>query len=122
MRHYSDEELERALFALPLEQPPANLRSSILAATVYQAPALVTRWELAGLLGTVAVIAWLCWMIVMGGLPLFNHSLQDISETIGRTLSNTVTLSWLAAGGATAIWLTMWQSSAAPVRERIARR
>jgi len=122
MRHYSDEELERALFALPLEQPPANLRSSILAATVYQAPPLVTRWELAGLAGMVALIAWLCWMIAMGGLPLFNHTLQDISETVGRALSNIVTLSWLAAGGATAIWLTMWQSSAAPVRERIARR
>jgi hypothetical protein len=121
MRYYSDEELERALFALPLEQPPADLRASILAATVYKAPPLLSRWELAGLGALVVAIAWLCWMIAMGGLPLFNHSLQSIAETVGRALSNTLTVSWLAAGGATAIWLSMWQSPV-PARQRIARR
>ena len=30
----TDDELDRALFALPLEEPPADLRARILAATV----------------------------------------------------------------------------------------
>ena len=40
MKYDSDDALDRALFALPLEEPPADLRASILTATVYRpAPA-----------------------------------------------------------------------------------
>ena len=48
MKFYeNDDELERALLSLELEEPPADLRRSILASTVYHVPvaASVRPWE-----------------------------------------------------------------------------
>ena len=36
------DDLDRALFALPLEEPPAGLRASILRATVFAGPAVAS--------------------------------------------------------------------------------
>lgn len=49
--------LDRALFALPLEEPPADLRSSILLSTAYRPVSPFSFWEIAvaGALGAVAV-------------------------------------------------------------------
>jgi hypothetical protein len=126
MNYFDDEELERALFALPLEEPPADMRAAILAATVYRAPAIMKLWEIAAVAVAAAVVTWLVWQISMGGLPLFTHSLQSIGEIASRfasrSLSNITTLAWIAVGGATTVWLSLWPNAPLGVRERIARR
>jgi len=122
MNNFSDEDLERALFALDLEQPPADLRGSILAATVYRAPVIFKQWELVLLGATLAVIAWIAFAIVTGGLPSLAGNIQDGVQTIGKALSNTVTLSWIAAGGAVAVWLSLWANPTQLVSRKIARR
>ncbi|MBV9718646.1 MAG: hypothetical protein JOZ77_04960 [Candidatus Eremiobacteraeota bacterium] len=111
-----DRELERAILGLPLEEPPQGLRASILLATAYRPGPAFSVGELVALGSLGAVALWLGIMLVLGGGSLFVHTLQTIGSTLSRTLSNAGVLAWLAAGGATAIWLTLfsgWQPVAA---------
>ena len=108
MKYDSDDALDRALFALPLEEPPADLRAAILTATVYRPVPLFKPWEIA-LLGVVAAVAtWLIAIVVLGGGQLFVHSLEAIVSSVVDALSNYTTLAWIAAGGAAAIWLSIF--------------
>ncbi len=108
MKYDSDDALDRALFALPLEEPPADLRASILSTTVYRPAPLFKPWELVLLGAIVAVMVWLVVLIAMGGSTLFAASLEKAGSTLVGLLSNVATLAWIAAGGATAIWLSIF--------------
>ena len=55
MMYDSDDSLERALFALPLEEPPSDLRASILAATAFRPAPPFGVWEVAAL-GALAAV------------------------------------------------------------------
>jgi hypothetical protein len=106
-----DDPLERALFALPLEEPPAGLRASILMATAYRPRPAFSVVELAvlGALGAVGI--WLFALLALGGGTLFVHTVQAIEAFAVQALSNAATLGWLAAGGATALWLSLFTGS-----------
>jgi hypothetical protein len=108
MNYDSDDALDRALFALPLEEPPADLRASILTATVFRPAPMFALWELVGLAAITAVVVALVTLVVVGGATLFMESIQTIGATLGRSLDNLTTLAWLAAGGATAVWLSIF--------------
>lgn len=100
--------LDRALFALPLEEPPADMRASILHATVYRQHHAFPWWESVtfGALGAVGI--WLLVAIVLGGGSLFVHTLAAITSTVIVTLSHGANAMWLAAGAATAVWLSLF--------------
>ena len=102
-----DRELERAILGLPLEEPPEGLRASILLATAYRPAPAFSVAELALLGSLVAIGLWLTSLVVLGGGSLFVHTLA----AIGSTLSNGAILAWLAAGAATALWLTVFSGS-----------
>jgi hypothetical protein len=124
MMYHSDDALDRALFALPLEEPPAELRASILASTVYRPAPPFAVWEVA-LLGALAAVAvWLIVLVAMGGGTLFLTTLSDIGSAVERALSNVTALAWLAAGAATAFWLSLFNGphSLALAARRIGRR
>jgi hypothetical protein len=106
MMYDSDDALDRALFALPLEEPPAELRGAILASTAYRPAAPFSVWEVAGLGALAAVTLWLIVLIAMGGGGLFLHTLATIGSSIAGGLSNVTLLAWLAAGAMTAFWLS----------------
>jgi len=112
--------LEQALFGLPLEEPPPGLRASILLATAYRPRPAFSVVELAvlGALGATGV--WLLVLLALGGGTLFVQTLETIGAFLSRTLSNPTTVAWLAAGGATALWLSLFTGSqpliAAPYR------
>ncbi len=108
MKFDDDDALDAALFALPLEEPPADLRTSILAATILR-PAPVFSFRELCVLGTlVAMVSWLAVAVSLGGATLFVHSIEAVQSFAGRTLTNSTTLAWIAAGGATAIWLSIF--------------
>ena len=108
MKYDSDDALDRALFALPLEEPPADLRAAILTATVYRPAPLFKPWEI-GMLGAIAaVVTWLVVMVILSGGTLAVHTLQAIGASAGQVLSNYTTLAWIAAGGAVAVWLSLF--------------
>jgi hypothetical protein len=74
----TDDELERALFALPLEEPPVELRTRILAATVERPRLTFRAWEI-WLIGT--LLAFMVWLAFLVGT-----SSPDIGGTIGRAV------------------------------------
>lgn len=106
-----DDALDRALFALPLEEPPADLRASILTATVYRPVPAFATWE-AVLLGVAAAVTvWLLVLLTMGGGSLFVHTATAIFTGATHLLSNVSVLAWLGAGAATAWWLSLFTGS-----------
>ena len=106
---FDDDALDRALFALPLEEPPMDLRASILRATIYAPAPVFKAWELAVLGAVAAVMVWFVALIVMGGATLFLDSVQVIGTMVMRSIAqNGATIAWVAAGGAAAIWLSIF--------------
>jgi hypothetical protein len=111
MMSMDDAALERALLELPLEAPPEGLRTSILLATAYRPAPLFSFAELAVLGSLGAIALWLLVLLVLGGGSLFVQTLATIGSGLSRTFSNYAVLAWLAAGGATALWLILFTGS-----------
>lgn len=124
MNMHDDDALDRALFALPLEEPPADLRSRILLGTAYRPAPIFSYLELAAIGSLGAVAVWMIVLLVLGGGSLFVQTLSAIGSTTVAVLSNGATLAWLAAGAATALWLTLFTGSLPllPVPHRSGRR
>lgn len=102
------DDLERAILELPLEEPPEGLRASILLATAYRPAPPFSVFDLALAGSLAAIAAWLIALLVLGGGSLFVHTLATIGSVLSRTFSNVAILAWLAAGSATALWLTLF--------------
>jgi len=116
----TDDELERALFALSLEEPPADLRHRILVATVYRPRLTFKAWEVA-LIGTVAALmVWLS-ILVMTGVPnaagRVGLAFSNLLATFGTNIPNSTWL-WLALGISSTIWIS--QLSLMPARRQFA--
>lgn len=123
MMYDSDDALDRALFALPLEEPPSDLRASILASTAYRPAPAFSVWEVAALGAIAAVTVWFGFLIAMGGGGLFLRTLATIGSSAAASLSNVTLLAWLAAGAMTALWLVFFtgSQSLAPAGRRLER-
>jgi hypothetical protein len=98
----TDEELERALFSLELEAPPAELRESIMLATVH-APVLRMRsWEYAGVGVLMALGVWLAIAMVTHR----SHVGSELREAF-EFFTNPEVAVWLAIGGGISLWMTV---------------
>jgi hypothetical protein len=98
------DDLDRAIFALPLETPPRGLREAILRATVYAeaiAPTAFGRWEIAGIGGALALALWFVILTVADRslAATFSAGVYDIA----RAFTDPTTLAWLATGGSIAV-------------------
>jgi 4-amino-4-deoxy-L-arabinose transferase-like glycosyltransferase len=115
----TDDELERALFALPLEEPPADLRRRILSATVYRPRMIFRTAEIWGLGTALAIMVWLSWY-VMTGIPnvggKFGFVFSSLLAVVGGNIPANAWL-WLALGVSSTIWIS--QVSLMPARTRI---
>jgi hypothetical protein len=102
-----DDDLDRALFALPLEEPPPGLHARIMAATVYRPEPFLRGWEI-WVVGTlVALAAWLSWLV--GTTP---HAAEQLTSVATEAFENTglassYTLLWLAVGASAAWWISL---------------
>ena len=118
----NDEELERALFALALEEPPAGLRASILAATIYRPAMSVKPWEVWTAGALCAVLVWLLLLVARGGAT---STVQSVSAYITSGLALLVqpqTLFWIAIGAAAAFWVSQLNLTVMPEALRANRR
>jgi hypothetical protein len=125
MRYENDDELDRALCAIPLEEPPADLRASILAATIYRPalPAIPFRlWEAWALGAAIAVVVWLCALIAGGGGDRAIASLDLLGSSALAVITQPLTLLWIALGGAAAFWLSQANFISVPLPQRFTRR
>jgi len=103
--HPYDDELERDLFALPLEEPPHDLRKAILAATVYRPAFPVKPWEMWAAATIVAVAVWLCIAVARGALPQLVHGEANIAQALASPAAWPVFF-WTLVGGAAAAWVS----------------
>jgi hypothetical protein len=108
MNFNDNDALDAALFALPLEEPPSGLRSAILSATIYRPHPVFSLREIITLGVLCAVIVWLVAEVIGGGGSLFVHSSQAVGATLMRAGTNVTLIGWIAAGAATAIWLSIF--------------
>ncbi len=109
MHEYDD--LDRALFALPLEEPPTGLRDSIFAITLKAPrlePASLGWWESIGVGVVLALAVWLVYAIVTNG----TIAAQAMSALIvfGRALATPLVLFSLALGFS-AVFIVSWLPS-----------
>jgi hypothetical protein len=103
------DDLDRALMALPLEEPPAGLRDSILAATVYAPPLesiALRTWEIV-LIGTLlAVGSWLA--IVLAQNEALTSQLIGGLQAVVAALAAPTTFLWLACGATVALGASLY--------------
>ncbi|MFN2528618.1 MAG: hypothetical protein ABR584_07865 [Candidatus Baltobacteraceae bacterium] len=105
MTYEPDDDLDRLLFALPLEEPPRDLRASILASTIYRPSSPFKVWETWALGIVMAVGVWLCVMIAQGGGQAFVATVALFGEFFARFFVSSGTGLWLAVGGGIAFLL-----------------
>ncbi len=101
-----DDDIDRALAALPLEEPPPNLHARIMTATVYRPAPLASTWE-AWLVGTlIAVAAWMIWTVASAphAADRLAGALSDAVQNSG--LASLPVIFWLAVGVSAAWWIS----------------
>jgi hypothetical protein len=121
--NYSDNDLERALFNLPLEETPDDMRASILAGTVYRRHAhpAVKAWEAWLIGGCLAAISWLLVLVLREGFTPVISTLNSIGDAILYVVSQPSTVLWIAVGGAAAVWLSHLSPAISPSRSGVRR-
>ena len=124
MNYEPHDDLDRLLFALPLEEPPKELRSSILAATIYRPSMPFKAWEIWGLGIVLAIGVWLCVMIAQGGGEAFIRTASLFGAFFARFFVSSGTGLWLSIGGGIAFLLMILNpdSMLAAVPRRYSRR
>ena len=118
----SDEELERALFSLELEEPPADLRESILAGTIYRPPLPFKLWEVWALGALCAVMAWVAVLAARGDAAPAFETFQNAIGTGLAAFSQPQTLFWTALGGGMVLWISQLNLTPAAGALRVTRR
>jgi hypothetical protein len=104
----TDDELERALLALPLEEPPVDLRARILAVTIDRPRLTFRAWEI-WLLGTLfAFMVWLTFMVGTSVPDLGGAISRAVSEGIDRVVPalSVNALMWMALGVSFVVWIS----------------
>ncbi|MHB8141684.1 MAG: hypothetical protein ACYDHD_10635 [Vulcanimicrobiaceae bacterium] len=102
-----DDELDRAILALPLEEPPADLRDAILASTVYRPAFPFSPLEVSLLGACAGILVWLIALLVTTDVgPLFAQVGDAILSGAG-VISHPMTLAWLALGIVVAAYLSV---------------
>jgi hypothetical protein len=116
----TDDDLDRALFALPLDEPPAGLRERILAATIYQLPSTAPfkTWELWLLGGVIALVAFLTYLVLASVPDLGARSDQLLDGARSLGLFKPTTYGWFAVG-VSAVWAISSLSLMPAVRQSV---
>ncbi|MGA2395978.1 MAG: hypothetical protein ABSH03_21780 [Candidatus Lustribacter sp.] len=111
----TDDELDRALFALPLEQPPPDLHGKILAATVLRPVPTFRQWELWALGAALVLIGWLTvWAVstTPEAGSRFGYAIVVTVRALG--LFSRSTYVWLAVGLSSVWWISSLPFMATP--------
>jgi len=108
------DDLDRALFALPLEEPPPSLRAAILAGVAAASPAM-RPWEVVAVGVAFAVLTWRGIVVAVGGASAL---VTPWAGAFVQAMSDATVLFWLTAGATTALWLSLL--SLAPAHTKLA--
>jgi hypothetical protein len=98
------DDLDRALFALPLATPPPGMRDAILRSTIYAMPETAVAITMREVACIGAMLALAAWIIVYAMFD--SHAVFAVCSQLGalaRGLAQTQTLAWVASGAAIAV-------------------
>jgi hypothetical protein len=104
--YHTDDDLDQALLALPLEPLPDGLRASILASLTMAPGAVLTRWEVFGVGLILALATWLSLLLVGGGVNAGAWMASAVGA-LGNALTSPATLTWMAVGVGCALCLSL---------------
>lgn len=104
--YHDDDELDRAIRALPLEPLPDGLRASILAAVSVVPRPILTLWETVGIGVILALATWLS-LLFMNSRGGAGSWLATATDVLGRFLLSPATLVWIAVGLGSAVCLSL---------------
>lgn len=121
MKYHSDADLDRALFALPLEEAPHDLRAAILGATAYRHAPPFALWEAWTFGALAAIIGWLCISIATGGAERLVSTVESLSGTAYQFLGQPSTIIWMAIGVGVALWVSLADLAPVPSLPRLRR-
>jgi hypothetical protein len=103
----TDDDLDRALFALPLEEPPADLHGRIMAATALRPTPTFAPWEWVLLVVAISLtVAATTWMFTSspGSVHRLGYAVLEGMHHLG--LYSRSTYVWLAIGIASAWFIS----------------
>jgi hypothetical protein len=106
------DDLDRALMALPLAEPPRDLRAKILARTVLRPVAVFSTVEIWVLVTVGAIVLWLAGLVALDAnalAPRVAGLWNVVSARLDAFLTPSV-LTWVAVGGAIALWIVFFQA------------
>lgn len=101
-----DDDLDRALFALPLEPLPTGLRASIIAAVSAVPAPMFSRWDVLGIGAILALATWLC-LSVMAGSDTVVLAFSLAGAAFAKFVSSPTTLLWMALGASITVWFSL---------------
>jgi len=110
----TDDELDRALFALPLEQPPPDLRRKIMAATVLRPVPTFRQWELWALAAALVAIGLTIWGIATTPEAGSRIGYAIVVSVRALGLFSRSTYVWLAVGLSSVWWISSLPFMAPP--------
>jgi hypothetical protein len=103
----TDDELDRALFALPLEEPPADLHGRIMAATALRPAPTFATWEwlllVVAVSLTTAATAWI-FLSAPGSVHALGYAIEDGLRALG--FYSRATYIWIAIGISSLWWIS----------------
>jgi len=112
-----DDDLDRAIAALPLAETPAGFHARVMVATVYRPELAVRGWEVWVIGTVVAVAAWLSWLVATTPHAVEGMTDAAVYAVQSTGLMSTYTVLWLAVGMSAAWWIS--QLSVPATRSRI---
>ncbi|MHB8462675.1 MAG: hypothetical protein ACYDA1_08520 [Vulcanimicrobiaceae bacterium] len=116
MMHEPYDDLDLAIAALPLDEPPAGLRAMILARTIDRAEAPAWSWEITIIGACIAVLVWAALALVTGSATPIVALIGSFTAQSITMLVNINTLAWISSGMLLAFWLTVGITPSAPQR------
>jgi len=107
------DDLDRALMALPLAEPPRDLRAKILARTIARPVAVFSTVEIWLIVTVGALVLWLGGLVALDAHALATRIAGGWNLVSARldTLMTPSILTWAAVGGAIALWIVFFQAA-----------
>ena len=104
----TDDDLDRALLALPLEEPPADLHRSILAATILRPTPTFRAWELCAARPPRSPGSASLTFLMFASTPHAGARLADAIVAGARAMGlfSRSTYVWLAVGISSVWWIS----------------
>jgi hypothetical protein len=106
------DDLDHALMALPLAEPPRDLRAKILARTIARPVPVFSAVEIWLIVTIGAIVLWLGGLVALDANALAPRiaALWNVVDARLESFLTPSVFTWVAVGGAIALWIVFFQA------------